>query len=161
MKKNILYLSILVLISCATLLHAAPPGPPPLPAGVLYSLSGETSATEGFGTDSAVVLVLLNNVSTGGEQLLTFIESMKSPLPAGRLLVVVGNADENLLKQMAARHGNLTADWYRDTDDLLAKGLALKASPAIMGVRDGRVFWTTFGITNRDLLEKTMSGWVN
>jgi hypothetical protein len=161
MKNVILSLTFLVIVMCTSQLHAASSEPPALPAGNIFTLAGEPLATDGIGKDAGVLLVLLKNGNSGGEQLLTFIEGLKTPPPAGSLLVVAGGADEGLLKMMAARHAKLQDVWYRDTDDLLSKGLALKASPVVMGVRDGRVFWTKFGMANRDLLEKTMQGWLN
>ncbi len=161
MKNIFLTLTILLFFGTAAPLHATPPAPPPLPAGMIHSRSGELVAVEAIGTEKGVVLLLLKNVSSGGEKLLAFVESLETPLPADRLLIVAGGVDEKLLNTMATRHTNLGASWYRDTDDLLAKGLALKANPVIMGIRDGRVIWTTFGMADPKLLEKTMRGWLS
>jgi hypothetical protein len=161
MKIVLQFFSIIAIACCATLLLGASSEPGALPTGIVYGLAGEPLATEGIGTGKEVLLVLLKNGDNGREQLLTLIEGMKKPLPPDRVLVVAGHADETLLKTMADQHKSLPAIWYRDTDELLAKGLALNASPAIMGVRDGRVIWTRFGVADRDLLEKTMQGWLN
>ena len=161
MKNMFLSLTILLFFGTVSPLHATPPDPPLLPAGTIYSRTGEPVAVEAIGKEKAVVLLLLKNVSSGGEKLLAFVESLETPLPADRLLVVAGGVDETLLNTMATRHGNLAASWYRDTDDLLAKGLELKANPVIMGVRDGRVIWTSVGLADKKLLEKTMHGWLN
>ncbi|MFZ4856963.1 MAG: hypothetical protein ACOYL3_11250 [Desulfuromonadaceae bacterium] len=161
MKKVLLIFVVLVTCMVATLIHAAPSEMPVLPAGVLYGLAGEPLLPEALGREKGVILLLLKNGGSSGDKLLTFVEGLKPPLPADRLLIAVGNADETLLKAIAHRHANLAASWYRDTDDLLAKGLTLKANPAIMGVRDGRAVWTSFGLADRKLLEKTMRGWLN
>jgi len=161
MKNVFMPFVILFFVSIASTLHATPPDSPHLPAGTIYNRTGEPVAAEEIGKEKGVVLLLLKNVSSGGEKLLAFVESLETPLPADRLLVVAGGVSETLLNTMATRHANLAASWYRDTDDLLAKGLDLKANPVIMGVRDGRVIWTTFGMPNPKLLEKTIHGWLN
>ena len=161
MKNIFLSLVIAFFLSMASTLHATPPDSPHLPAGTIYNRTGEPVAVEAIGKETGVVLLLLKNVSSGGEKLLAFVESLETPLPADRLLVVAGGVDEILLNTMATRHANLAASWYRDTDDLLAKGLELQTNPVIMGIRDGRIIWITFGMADQKLLEKTMRGWLN
>ena len=161
MKNIFLSLTIILFFGSASPLHATPPDSPLLPAGTIHSRSGEPVAVEAIGKEKGVVLLLLKNVSSGGEKLLAFMESLETPLPADRLLVVAGGVDEILLNTMATRHANLAASWYRDTDDLLAKGLELQTNPVIMGIRDGRIIWITFGMADQKLLEKTMRGWLN
>lgn len=161
MKFLLLLFSLCTVFSTVVPLHAALPGPPALPTGVVYNRAGEAAMLEKIGAEKGVVLLLLNNVTRGGEQLLTFMTALKTPVPADRLLVVVRGINNTLLNSLAARHAALAASWYRDPDDLIAKGLELKADPAILGIRDGRVSWMMIGIADRKLLDNTVQGWLS
>jgi hypothetical protein len=160
MRKTFTMLALLAGCMVATLLHAAPE-PSVLPTGFIFSTSGESLPTETIGKGRGVLLVLISKGNPGGEQLLTSLETLQEPLPADRLLVIVGGADDKLLGVMAKRHAKLAATWYRDTDRLLAKSLKLIATPATMGVNDAKVSWMIFGVDDPEQLEKTMRGWLS
>lgn len=135
--------------------------PVPLPVITLVSSAGVELSTESIGKDKGVVLLLIRKGNPSGKMLLSLLETSDTPLPADRLLVVVGGADEKVLKVIAEDHRKLAATWYRDPDDALAKGLNSKVTPMLAGVGDGMVAWTIPGTSDLEFLEKTVSGWLN
>jgi len=133
---------------------------PQLPQVSLLAPGGATISADQIGKDKGVLMVLAKKGNPGGIKLLDFLAALKPQFPAGRLLVVVSAADDKVLQAIAGRYPTLVADWYRDPDGGVAKGLKLTTTPAILGVRMGAVAWVKAGLTDEEEMEKLLNGWV-
>lgn len=127
----------------------------------LTTPGGEPFVADLIGKDLRVLVVLISAGNPGGIKLLDFLASLKPQFPAERLLMVISGADERVFKVIADKYPQLTASWYRDPENALAKKLQLSVTPAILGVHNANVAWNQFGISDKKLLEKTMRGWLN
>jgi hypothetical protein len=160
MKPTFMIVFLLILLT-APPTWAINPAVPDLSTVTLLSAGGTAFTADQIGKDRTVLLVLINNGNPGGIKMLDFLERLEPQFPTDRLLVVVGGADERVFKAISGQHSKLAANWYRDPEGALAKKLKLVVTPAVLGVRDGTVFWNLFGIADEELLEKTMHGWLN
>ena len=135
--------------------------PTPLPAVALTAANGETIMADQIGKEQNVLLVLVRRGSPGGEKLLAFLNGLKQPLPAARLVIIAGGADDRHLKTLSERYRNLShASWCRDTDELLAKGMNLQATPVVLGVRRSSADWSVVGMLDEAKMEGIFRGWV-
>ena len=160
MKRLIMIVMLLTLL-VTTHSWGTAPAPPDLTKVTLISANGERLAADQIGRQKAVLLVLIKKGQPGGLKMLEFLASLKPQLPADRLLIVVAGADEMVFKSISGKYPGLVASWYRDPEGTLAKSLNLAVTPVVLGMRDGKVAWNLFGVSDAELLEKTMRGWLN
>lgn len=151
---------ILILLALAAPVSWGTAATPPAATELkLLALTGDSLDAEQIGTGAGVILVIIRQGNAGGIKMLDFLGTLAPQLPAEKLLVVVSGADDRVLKAIAGNYPKLTASWYRDPENALAKKLDLTSSPAILGMLNGQVVWSKFGVTDQKLLEKTMRGW--
>jgi len=135
--------------------------PAPLPIVTLLNSAGEQISTEGVGKEHGIVIVLIRKGNPGGVRMLDFLAGLEPQFSADRLLIVVAGADERVLKAISGKYPKFVASWYRDPEGALAKKLGLFVTPSVLGVSYATVSWNLFGMSDEELLEKTMRGWLN
>jgi hypothetical protein len=158
---NRLLLMLLMILMAAFPGRGIAAAQPDLSDVTLLTTGGAPFATDQIGRDREVLLVLISKGNPGGIQLLDYLEGLKPQIPAGQLMIVFSGADEMVVQSVSAGHSKLEATWYRDPQGTLAKKLKLATTPVVMGVRNARVAWNMFGVSNPELLEKSMRGWLN
>lgn len=159
--KRILLITLLLALQAAPPLWAITTAAPDLSAVTLLSAGGAAFTADQIGKDRTVLLVLIRTGNPGGIRMLDFLAGLEPQVPAERLLVVVGGADERVFKVISGKYPQLAATWYRDAEGGLARRLNLTVTPAVLGVRSAMVAWNLFGLADEELLEKTMRGWLN
>ena len=160
MNRMILMVLLLTLLAAPPCRGAAPAAPE-LAGVTLLSASGELFAAEQAGKEGPVLLVLIDKGMPGGSAMLDYLSGLDPQFPAGRLLVVVAGSDARVLAMISGKYPGLDAGWYRDPEGALARQLKLTVTPAVLGVRSGKVLWSQYGISDPELLEKSMRGWLN
>jgi hypothetical protein len=158
---NRLFAIVLLLLMAASPCRGTTPALPVLPAVTLLAAGGDPLDAVQIGKEKGVLLVLISKGNPGGMKMLDFLANLEPQFPMDRLLIVVAGADEKVFKAVSGRYPQLVASWYRDPEGALAKKLKLAVTPVVLGVRDAKVFWNLFGVSDAELLEKTMRGWLN
>jgi len=160
MKRTFLTLLLLALMAAPSSWGAAP-APSELTGVILIPVSGEPLAAETLGKQNPQLLVLISAGNPGGIRMLDFLARLEPQFPADRLLIVVGGGTEQVFTAISGSYPKIHASWYRDPQGELAKKLKLAVTPAVLGVRNGKMAWNMFGVADTELLEKTMRGWLN
>jgi hypothetical protein len=156
--KSVIIALLWLIIPAAVSAAGAPPVPV-LPVIMLTSTTGTELVLDQLGSERKVLLVLVTKGNPAGERLLGFLEDTDD-LPADRVAIVVSGADGANTSAIAKRFPALTAPWYADPEEKVAKGLKLQATPVTMGIRNAAVAWKVLGLHDQEKMAKTLWGWI-
>ena len=93
-------------------------------------------------------------------ELLNVLKADDPPAWRARVRVVVGGAAPEGLAAMPQQFPQLTgASWYADADGSVARALALSGAPAVFGMRDQAIAWTSQG--SLPISRTLIAGWIN
>jgi hypothetical protein len=158
MLRNLIR-SLFLLILTATAAEAV--SPTPLPTAPLVAEDDTSILASQLGREGQWLLVLIRSGSGAGETLLDFLAGLEQPLPSGKLVIVVSDANSKTLAAMRVRRAPLaSASWRSDSGGRLADALGLKASPALLGIQGGTATWSVTGLPGSLQMEQMMRGWV-
>jgi hypothetical protein len=129
-----------------------------LPEFSIVAATGETIGSADVGDANAWLMIYTRVGCAPCDELLNLWTPADSPAPAARVRVIVGGLAPSSLAAMQTQYLPLAgAGWYADPDGSAARALALGGAPAVFGVRDRTIVWTSQGVL--PITRTLLAGW--
>jgi hypothetical protein len=129
-----------------------------LPDFEVMSAEAETVSSVALGDGGRWLLIYIRPDCAACDAVTNLWSDGEAPAAPARVRVIVGAASADTLPQMQARYPMLNgAAWYADPTGAAARALGLAGAPVLVGMRGGRIAWTSHGLL--PITRSQISGW--
>jgi len=160
MRKGILRLSAVVALALLVCAGAPAAADRALPLFNVADAAGAAVPSTDLAQGNNWILIYTRVACEPCAQLLNVLKIDDPPAWTARIRVVAGGATPEGLAAMQQQFPQLTgASWYADADGSVARALSLSGAPAVFGMRDRAIAWTSQG--SLPISRTLIAGWVN
>jgi hypothetical protein len=129
-----------------------------LPEFDVTSADADVVSSTALGDAGNWLLIYIRPACTPCDALVNLWSGGEPPAAVSRVRVIVGAATTDTLRQLQGQYPMLEgAAWYADSTGAAAHALGLGGAPAIYGMRDRSIAWTSQGLL--PITRSQISGW--
>ena len=152
--RNFVWLVVGLLVLQAAQTLAEDEIPAPLPDFQLSKVDGTTVSSKQLTSQKKWLLIFTLADCPGCDTLLRVINKNENPDLPVHVVVVVGGAVPAKVQDMSKKFPDLLeAAWYADPSKTGVSQLKLRGLPAVVGMQQDMIMWSTMGILSGDTVK--------